>query len=81
MASQRPHAEFPLGPFRPYDANPILRPQGDDWESANVYNPAAVVKDGEVVLSTGRTQMTWSRTSVSRPARTVTTSTVDRSRC
>ena len=45
-----PHAEFPLGPFTPYDANPILRPQGDSWESASVYNPAAVVKDDKVVL-------------------------------
>src|SRR4051794_18640534 len=45
-----PHAEFPLGPFTPHDANPILRPQGDGWESSSVYNPAAVVKDGKVVL-------------------------------
>ncbi len=45
-----PHAEFPLGPFRPYDDNPIMRPQGDSWESASVYNPAAVVKDDQVVL-------------------------------
>ncbi len=45
-----PHAEFPLGPFRPYEQNPILSPQGDGWESGNVYNPAAVVKDGKVVL-------------------------------
>ena len=45
-----PHAEFPLGPFTPYAENPILRPQGDGWESASVYNPAAVVKDGQVVL-------------------------------
>ena len=30
--------------------NPILRPQGDGWESGSVYNPAAVVKDGQVVL-------------------------------
>ncbi len=44
------HAEFPLGPFTPYEANPILRPQGDGWESGNVYNPAAVVKDDQVVL-------------------------------
>lgn len=50
MSRQRPHAEFPLGPFRPYDANPILRPQGDGWESAHVYNPAAIVKDDEIVL-------------------------------
>ena len=45
-----PHAEFPLGPFTPYDGNPILRPQGDGWESGSVYNPAAVVKDDKVVL-------------------------------
>ena len=44
-----PHAEFPLGPFTPYDGNPILRPQGDGWESSSVYNPAAVVNDDEVV--------------------------------
>ncbi len=48
--SGNPHAEFPLGPFRPHDGNPILRPRGDGWESASVYNPAAIVKDGEVVL-------------------------------
>jgi beta-1,2-mannosidase len=41
---------FPLGPFTPYEQNPILRPQGDGWESSSVYNPAAVVKDDQVVL-------------------------------
>ncbi len=45
-----PHAEFPLGPFTPHTENPILRPQGETWESSNVYNPAAIVKDGKVVL-------------------------------
>jgi predicted GH43/DUF377 family glycosyl hydrolase len=45
-----PHAEFPLGPFTPYAGNPILRPQGDGWESSSVYNPAAIVKDDRVVL-------------------------------
>ncbi len=43
-------AEFPLGPFTPYAENPILRPRGTSWESGHVYNPAAVVKDGQVVL-------------------------------
>ena len=47
---RQPHAEFPLGPFTPYHANPIMRPQGDGWESASVYNPAALVKDDQVVL-------------------------------
>lgn len=50
MSDTRPHAEFPLGPFRPYPNNPILRPRGPGWESASVYNPAAIVKDDKVVL-------------------------------
>jgi predicted GH43/DUF377 family glycosyl hydrolase len=49
-APMRPHAEFPLGPFTPHPKNPILLPQGDGWESGSVYNPAALVKDGQVVL-------------------------------
>ncbi len=44
------HATFPLGPFEPYEHNPILRPVGDTWESTNLYNPAALVVDGKVVL-------------------------------
>jgi len=47
---QTPRADFPLGPFTPYAGNPIMRPRGSSWESGNVYNPAAVVKDGKVVL-------------------------------
>ncbi len=43
-----PH--FPLGPFRPYQHNPVLRPRGDSWESGNLYNPAAVVVEDSVVL-------------------------------
>lgn len=49
-AHQHAHAEFPLGPFRPYEQNPIMTPQGHGWESGSVYNPAAIVKDGQVVL-------------------------------
>lgn len=41
---------FPLGPFTPYEHNPILAPQGDTWESGSVYNPAAVVVDDRVAL-------------------------------
>ena len=41
---------FPLGPFTPHEDNPILRPQGDGWESGSVYNPAAVVVDDRVAL-------------------------------
>src|SRR5690625_8041395 len=43
-------ATFPLGPFVPFEDNPILRPKGDSWESANLYNPAALVIDDQVVL-------------------------------
>lgn len=43
-------ARYPLGPFIPAEANPILRPQGDGWESTNLYNPAAVVVADRVVL-------------------------------
>ncbi|MCU1603000.1 MAG: putative glycosylase [Frankiales bacterium] len=39
-----------LGTFTPYLGNPVLGPTGDGWQSANVYNPAAVVHDGRVVL-------------------------------
>lgn len=44
------HARFPLGPFTPYSGNPILRPRGGSWESANLYNPAAIVVGDEVLL-------------------------------
>jgi predicted GH43/DUF377 family glycosyl hydrolase len=43
-------ATFPLGPFVPYEGNPILRPRGGSWESANLYNPAALGVDDEVLL-------------------------------
>ncbi len=44
------NARFPLGPFTPYEQNPIMRPLGDSWESSNLYNPAALVIDDQVVL-------------------------------
>ncbi|MFI5778015.1 GDSL-type esterase/lipase family protein [Nocardia sp. NPDC051570] len=45
-----PPASFPLGPFTPYTGNPILQPTGDGWQSANLYNPAAIVIDDRVAL-------------------------------
>lgn len=39
-----------LGPFVPWHGNPVLRPTGDSWQSGYVYNPAAVVHEGRVVL-------------------------------
>lgn len=44
------NAQFPLGPFIPYEHNPIMRPKGESWESSNLYNPAALVVDDEVLL-------------------------------
>jgi predicted GH43/DUF377 family glycosyl hydrolase len=41
---------YPLGPFEKYENNPILGPRGDGWESKDLFNPAAVVKDGRVHL-------------------------------
>jgi len=36
--------------LRRYQGNPILKPRGDDWESIEVYNPAAVCIDGKIHL-------------------------------
>ncbi|QQE77735.1 glycoside hydrolase family 130 protein [Alicyclobacillus sp. SO9] len=44
------NAKFPVGPFEKSSKNPILVPQGSGWESKDVFNPAAVVKDGKVYL-------------------------------
>lgn len=43
-------AHFPLGPFVPYEHNPVLKPLGGSWESSNLYNPAALVVDDTVVI-------------------------------
>ena len=44
------NVRYPLGPFERYENNPILGPQGDSWESKDLFNPAATVKDGRVHL-------------------------------
>jgi predicted GH43/DUF377 family glycosyl hydrolase len=42
---------FPLGPFVKYAGNPILRPDpSHDWESAFLFNPAAIVVGSQVAL-------------------------------
>lgn len=49
--SARPGSvRFPLGPFTPFEGNPILEPRGETWESRSVYNPAAVVVGEQVAL-------------------------------
>ncbi|MGH3588447.1 MAG: glycoside hydrolase family 130 protein [Pseudonocardia sp.] len=45
-----PVVDYPFGPFTPWAQNPVLRPGRHHWESANVYNPAAIVVDGRVAL-------------------------------
>lgn len=44
-----------LGPFRKLKENPILEPQGSDWEAHAVFNPAAYT-DGETVYLFYRAQ-------------------------
>ncbi len=42
---------FPIGPFTKYSGNPILSPNpANDWESAYVYNPTAIVLNETVFL-------------------------------
>jgi predicted GH43/DUF377 family glycosyl hydrolase len=49
--SAREDVTFPLGPFTKYAGNPILRPDpSHDWESAFLFNPAAIVVGGRVML-------------------------------
>ncbi|MCI0419163.1 MAG: hypothetical protein L0312_08090, partial [Acidobacteria bacterium] len=36
--------------FTRHDGNPILAPRGESWEAKDVFNPAAIVKDGKVYL-------------------------------
>ena len=36
-----------IGPFVRYGENPLFRPQGDGWESRNVYNPGVLFDEGK----------------------------------
>lgn len=44
------NVEYPLGPFEKHGENPILAPRGQSWEAKDVFNPAAVVRDGKIHL-------------------------------
>ncbi|CAK9437324.1 uncharacterized protein LODBEIA_P17020 [Lodderomyces beijingensis] len=47
----RPPTTFPLGPFKKYKYNPILRPDPDiEWECAYLYNATAIVVGIHVVM-------------------------------
>jgi len=50
VTSADPDARGVLGDLTPWTGNPVLRPSGTGWQSANVYNPAAVVHGDRVVL-------------------------------
>ncbi|RMY97034.1 hypothetical protein D0860_08685, partial [Hortaea werneckii] len=42
---------FPIAPFNKYAGNPILSPNpANDWESAYLYNPTAIVLDETIFL-------------------------------
>jgi beta-1,2-mannosidase len=50
-AHGREDVTFPLGPFEKYAGNPILEPDpSHDWESAFLFNPAAIVVGDRVAL-------------------------------
>ena len=36
--------------FVRWEGNPIMAPQGDSWEAKDVFNPAAIVREGRVHL-------------------------------
>lgn len=46
--SQDSNSSWQLGPFERYEANPIITPRGNTWESKDVFNPAAW-SDGETI--------------------------------
>ncbi len=41
-----PWPAWAIGPFQRYGGNPLLRPQGDGWESRNTYNPGVLFDQG-----------------------------------
>jgi len=43
-------AQWQLGPFEKYTENPIITPRGDQWESKDVFNPAAWTDGNTVYL-------------------------------
>jgi predicted GH43/DUF377 family glycosyl hydrolase len=43
-------ADLPFGPWLRVSTQPILSPQGDGFESAGVFNPAVIRKDGKFVM-------------------------------
>jgi beta-1,2-mannosidase len=42
--------KLPFGAWHRLSATPIISPQGDGWESAGTFNPAAVVHEGKIVM-------------------------------
>ena len=46
------YPEWAIGPFKRYEGNPIMKPQGKfgTWESQNAYNPAVIVRDNRFLM-------------------------------
>jgi predicted GH43/DUF377 family glycosyl hydrolase len=42
--------KLPFGPWSRASQTPILSPQGNGWESAGTFNPAAVMYNGKIVM-------------------------------
>lgn len=49
-ATARTDLAQPFGSWQRLSSEPILRPQGDGFESAGVFNPAVTVRGGEIVM-------------------------------
>jgi predicted GH43/DUF377 family glycosyl hydrolase len=43
-------SQRPFGPWKRLSRTPIVSPRGQSWESAGTFNPAAISKDGKIVM-------------------------------
>ena len=50
QAQDNQFPDWAVGPFTRYENNPIFTPQGDGWESQNVYNPAVIRDNGKFCM-------------------------------
>jgi beta-1,2-mannosidase len=49
LASQD-SASWPLGVLRRVSETPVISPRGSGWESAGTFNPAVILRDGEIIM-------------------------------
>ncbi len=41
---------LPFGAWRRVSTTPVIAPRGESWESAGTFNPAAIMRDGKIVM-------------------------------